>query len=388
MAVAKDTGLRDVEIAITGRLASMSRQEAIDAIRRHGGRYAEEPRRTTTVLVIGSDGPPLAKDGHPTKSLRRAKELQRAGTAIEIVDEEELLARLGEQDDDELPRLYTIVQLGRILDIETAEIRSWIRADLIRPTKIVKRLCFFDFRQVASARRLQQLTRSGISPARIRRSLEQLTSWIPGAVPALAQLEVLENGGHVLVRLENGRLAETNGQLRLDFEASRPDADATPTPTLQPRKHSAEDWFNLGIAAEESGNLEGAVEAYQNAMTVEDPQPEVCFNLGNTYYAMGRNVEAAACFIRATEVDAEYVEAWNNLGNALTEIGRHDQAIPAYKQALAIEPSYADAHYNLGETLALLNDVHGAARHWVAYLKQDPNSPWAHRVRTRLAELS
>jgi tetratricopeptide (TPR) repeat protein len=387
MGSVKEAALRSIEIAITGRLASMSREEAIEAIAKQGNCYAEEPRGTTDVLVIGSDGPPLGKDGFPTKSLRRATELQQAGVSIEIVAEEEFLLRLGEQDRDDLPRLYTIVQLGRILDVSNSEIRNWIRAELIKPVKIVKRLCFFDFGQVASARRLQRLTQSGVTPARIRRSLELLAAWIPDASPALAQLEVLERGGPLLVRLEDGRLAETNGQLHLDFEG-RSKKPVLSTPTLRPREHSAEDWFNLGIAAEESGNLEGAVEAYQQAMSLGDPQPEVCFNLGNTYYAMGRNVEAAACFIRATEIDGDYVEAWNNLGNAMTEIGRHDQAVPAYKQALAIEPSYADAHYNLGETLALLNDVHGAARHWVAYLKQDPNSPWAHRIRTRLSELS
>jgi tetratricopeptide (TPR) repeat protein len=379
--------LRGVEIAITGRLASMSRMEAIETITKRGGCYAEEPRGTTNVLVVSSDGPPLGKDGYPTKSLRRAHELQQAGVSIEIILEEDFLVRLGEQNRDELPRLYTIVQLGRILDVSTSVIRGWIRAKLIRPMRIVKRLCFFDFRQVASARRLQHLTQSGVTPARIRQSLERLAAWIPSASPALAQLEVLERGGPVLVRLEDGRLAETNGQLHLDFEGRGGDS-VHATPILRPREHSAEDWFNLGIATEESGNLEGAIEAYQQAMSFGDPQPEICFNLGNTYYAMGRNVEAAACFIRATEIDGDYVEAWNNLGNAMAEIGRHDQAIPAYKQALAIEPSYADAHYNLGETLALLHDVHGAARHWVAYLKQDPNSPWAHRVRTRLSELS
>ena len=144
----------------------------------------------------------------------------------------------------------------------------------------------------------------------------------------------------------------------------------------------------MGISAEEDGNPDGAIEAYQRALSLGEPQPEVCFNLGNTFYSLGRIVEASASFAQATEIDPEYVEAWNNLGNTLAEIGKPDEAVPAYRRALSIEPGYADAHYNLGDTLATLNDLSGARRHWQAYLTQDPNSPWATRVRDRLAELS
>ena len=161
---AAPTDLHNTEIAITGRLASMSRQEAIASIRRHNGRYTRQPKATTSMLVIGSDGPPLDRDGHPTRCLRRAQELQRMGVELEIVEEDEFVERLGDADRIDKPgetrRLYTIAQLARILEIETAEIRAWIRADLIQPVKVVKRLCYFEFGQVACARRLRELQRN------------------------------------------------------------------------------------------------------------------------------------------------------------------------------------------------------------------------------------
>jgi len=156
---------------------------------------------------------------------------------------------------------------------------------------------------------------------------------------------------------------------------------------MKPRTETAEGWFRIGIAAEADGELDSAIEAYQQALRMGSPQPEVCFNLGNTFYAMDRNTEAAACFIQATEIDADYVEAWNNLGNVLAEIGKYDDAIPAYHRALSISADYADAHYNLAETLAAQGNLAGAREHWLAYLKQDPSSQWALRVRERLAEL-
>jgi tetratricopeptide (TPR) repeat protein len=385
--------LRGREIAITGRLASMSRDEAVRCIETAGGRYVELPGGTTDFVVVGSDGPPLGRDGRPTQALRLAHDLQQRGHEIEIIDESRFITLLGLlEHGEDLHRLYTIAQLSRILEVPLAELRGWVRQGLIQPVEIVKRLCYFDFRQVATARRLHQLTRSGVTAHRIRKSLEHLAEWIGDHGEGLAQLEPLARGGRVQVRLADGRTADPSGQLHLDFEsrdASGASAAAKPVaaPILRPRQISAEEWFSRGIAAEESGELDAAVEAYQKALSLGQPQPEVCFNLGNTYYALDRNVEAAACFIQATEIDPDYVEAWNNLGNAFAEIGKHDQAIPAYQRALAIEPGYADAHYNLGETLAQRGDIRGARQHWEAYLKQDPRSQWAMRVRRRLLEL-
>ena len=67
--------------------------------------------------------------------------------------------------------LYTTAQLARILDLTPARIRSWTRQGLIRPVKVVKRLCFFDFGQVASAKSLSRLTQAGVRPNRIRTSI-------------------------------------------------------------------------------------------------------------------------------------------------------------------------------------------------------------------------
>ena len=326
MAATTQQLLEGREAAITGRLASMSRREAVDALTHVGGNYVEVPKPSTNILVVGGDGPPLGPDGRPTRSLVRARDLRAQGVGLEIIDEEEFVLRLGfgERGED-LKRLYTTAQLSRILEIPTARIRSWVRQGLIEPIKVVRRLCYFEFTQVACARRLHQLARCGVTPGRIRRSLEQITDWIPADVvsagPSLLQLESIERGGPLLVRLEDGRLAEPNGQLHLDFD-SRQELPMGDVPQMQPREDTVEAWFRRGISAEESGLLEGAVEAYQRALALGEPQPEICFNLGNTLYALGRCVEAASCFIQATEIEADYVEAWNNLGNSLAEIGK------------------------------------------------------------------
>lgn len=382
--------LNGVEVALTGRLASMTRAEAERRITDAGGSIVATPGPRTRLLVVGQDGPPLGEDGRLTNSLREALALQHEGREIRIVDEEEWLALVGlEEKQENLRNLYTTAQLARILEVPAARIRAWVRHELLQPVKVVRRLCFFDFRLVACARRLAQLTRSGVTPQRLRRSLRQLATWYPGAESALSQLEALEQGGPLVVRTPGGELAETSGQLRLDFQPAGPaDADA-PLPPVSSfpdvdELEEGEAWFERGVFAEENGRLEEALEAYKRSLAAGGPLVELLFNLGNTLYALDRKADAAQYFERATEVDPEFVESWNNLGNALSETGDVSRGLDALRRALALEPDYADAHFNLAETLVLSGEIGEARKHWLIYLAQDSWSPWADVVRERL----
>lgn len=380
-----EAGLSDREVAVTGRLASMTREEARLRLLAAGARYVSEPGASTAFLVVGEEVQLLREDGRLTRCLQKAEDLHRSGRGPRLITEDEFLALLGDERDPTLHRLFTTAQLARILDVPAARLRVWMRNGLITPVRVQKRLCFFDFGQVASAKSLATLVASGARVGEIRKSLGQLRGWLPHVERVLTQLETLERGGPLLVRLDDGRLAEPSGQLHLDF-----DAVETRQPVV-PHAHpgtsrTLEDWFDRGIDAEEAGRYDEAARAYQEAMLAGGPRPEICFNLGNTLFALDRKAEAVQRFAQATELDPDYVEAWNNMGNTLSELGRVDEAVRAYERALAIEPHYADAHYNLAETLAARGDLVAARRHWHAYLAHDPNSTWAREVRERLTQ--
>ncbi|MCP3918478.1 MAG: tetratricopeptide repeat protein [bacterium] len=375
-------GVTGLEVSITGRLAAMTRDEAIERIHAAGGRYARTPRESTALLVVGQAGPPLGEDGRLTHSLRAARELEQDGVPLRIIQEEELLALLDlDEARDELHRLYTTEQLARILSVGRGEVRAWVRRGLVQPARIVGRLCFFDFAEVASARTLVRLLREGVPVARIRSSLSRLAAWRGGTSTRIADLEALERTRELYVRLEDGRLVAPDGQLQLAFEA----AEEAPLPSLHARApSSAESWFERGIEAEELGQFEAAAAAYQRALQEGGARPEVLFNLGNTLYALDRREAAATSFEQAAELDPDYVEAWNNLGNVLAELDRDSDAVRAYRRGLAIAPDYADAHFNLAEALTRQGEAEKARAHWRAYLRLDPASPWASEVRARL----
>lgn len=376
--------LEGVEIAVTGRLASMTRDDAVRAIEERGGRYVEIPSVTTDLLVVGSEGWPLQRDGRLTRALHHARELEQMGCEIRIVDEFEFLieADLPEQQAG-LRRLYTTEQLARILELPIARLRSFVRRGLVRPARVVRRLCYFDFTQVARARALVGLLEQGVTVQDIRRSIGRLERWLPDAASnALSQLALIERGRRLVVRLDDGSLVEPSGQLRFGFADDTIAAEAAalarppalPVPPRRTGPQDAQDWFAVGLAAEDEGDLERAAEAYHLAQLANGPQPEISFNLGNALHGLDRIAEAAQRYAVAVELDPEYVEAWNNLGNALGELGRYDDAVAAYQRALALEPRYADAHFNLAETLQQLERFEDAERHWRAYLAESPHA--------------
>jgi tetratricopeptide (TPR) repeat protein len=389
MSTGTEQALAGREVAITGKLAAMSRAEAAARIEAAGARVVAMPGPGTDLLVVGQGGPPLGEDGRLTHALARAHELQDSGAGIAIVGEAELLARLGSRDVQAgLARSYTTGQLARILDVPASLLRHWVRQGLIRPARSHARLHFFEFRQVASAKALCDLFQAGVGAARIRRSLAQLAEreGVDAAEGAriLGQLAVLEHAGPLFVRTLEGGLAEPNGQLRFDFDAAE-----APRLHLLARadERRLEEWFDVGVRAEREGRFEDAVRAYRAALARDDRHPEVHFNLGNALYAIGRMDEAQERFQRAVELAPDYVEAWNNLGILLGETDRPDQAIRAYRRALGLAPDYADALYNLAETLVTRGQRNEARRLWRAYLRADPESPFARIVRERLARL-
>lgn len=375
--------LKNQRVALTGRFTSMSQKEFAELITSLGGEYVTVPGRKTRWLVVGSAAPPLSQDAQPTLALKRARQLSADGYDVEIVQEESFLEQLNLlEDDDTVRQRYTIAQLSRILDVAHDRIRLWVRLGLIEPVETVHRLNFFDFRQVASAKVLCELVSEGLPLNKIREGLQRVQAWLPGMDSPLCQLSVLEENGRLLIRLDDGRLAEPSGQLQLDFESATEERSLA----IESALRSSDEWFQEALECENQGDYRGAVNAYERAIEQESSDPILHFNLGNVLYASQQLRDAQRAFQSAVELDTEYVEAWNNLGTVLADLDEHEQSVEAFERALAIFPLYADAHYNLGDIYSALGRVVKAREHWQRYLQLDPKSPWAADVRVRLGE--
>ena len=206
---------------------------------------------------------------------------------------------------------------------------------------------------------------------------------MPEVSSPLTQLSILEENGRLLVRMDDGRLAEPSGQLQLEFDR----ASEEQALSIDGAAKTSDEWFQEALECENQGNYGGAVRAYERAVELEHADPILHFNLGNVLYASQQYPDAEQQFRKAVELDDEYVEGWNNLGTVLADMERYDESVEAFEKALAVFPLYSDAHFNLGDVLATLGRTHLAREHWRRYLQLDPKSPWAVDVRMRLADL-
>ena len=375
--------LADTKVAATGRLASMTHSSLAELVDEMGGRFVQLPSRGSCTLIVGQEGWPLDEQARPTAALAQARRLKALGYPIQIVTEEVFFDQLGLVDHTaSIHRRYTIVQLSRLLEVSCATIRAWLRAGLIEPIETVHRLAFFDYHQVTSAKMLSELVSSGLSVQQIRTGLDGLRRWLPGLDEPMAQLAVLEDDARLLVRLQNGQLAEPTGQLQMDFEQGEEPLAVAGGLDDQ----SVEQWVHQAVEYEDAGEFSAAADAYGRAARLAPDDPVLFFHLANCLYAGGATDEAITQFRRAVEIDSQYAEAWSNLGLLLAEIDSPDDAIEALRRAITIVPQYADAHFQLADVLAASGHSADACEHWEAYLALDPTSPWAVDARRRLAD--
>jgi tetratricopeptide (TPR) repeat protein len=268
--------------------------------------------------------------------------------------------------------------LAELLKVPVAVIRRWHRRKLIVPAREVRKLPYFDFQEVAAARRLTELLAAGISPKTIEKKLEEIARFMPGVERPLAQLSVIVQGKQILLRQGDG-LVEPAGQMRFDFES----IEQAELPAERPLPSTPGQMASLAAELEEDGQLAEAAEMYRAAMAAGGPKAELCFQTAELLYRLGDLAAARERYYMAVELDEDYVEARANLGCVLAETGQLDLAVAAFEGALKFHPDYADVHYHLARTLEELQQSAAAAEHWRRFLDLAPESPWAEEAKKR-----
>jgi tetratricopeptide (TPR) repeat protein len=382
-------------VALVGRLAGMLKREAQQLVRRYGGVVLERPDGSATLVVLGEGTIPL--EGGPLEDTFDAEvrgSLDRGTTRL--VPEAEFWQRLGLVDrQQDIHRLYTPAMLAGLLNVGVSEIRRWQRRGWIVPAREVRRLPYFDFQEVATARRLIELLAAGMSPGEIERQLGELARYLPDVKRPLAQLSIIVEGKQLLVR-QGDELFEPGGQLRFDFGATSPDSArqsageaavssilAFSRPSL-PATQTPGEMVQMAGQLEDAGELEAAADMYRAALAAGGPSAEISFLLAELLYQMHDLSAARERYYNAIELDENYVEARANLGCVLADLGQRDLAISAFEGALAYHEGYPDVHYHLGRLLDEMHRGDESEQHWRAFLRLAPNSPWADEARQRL----
>jgi tetratricopeptide (TPR) repeat protein len=300
-------------------------------------------------------------------------------------------------------RLYTPSMLAELVGVPVSAIRRWHREGVLRATRCVRKLPYFDFEEVAIARRLADLVHAGCSPRMIDRRLTELQKLMPDVERPLADPALVVEGRRMFLR-RGDDLAEPGGQLLMDFNAHQDEEQDQGSRAViymtaradvfgrSERTSSAESAEALierlqqeALDWEDEGQLDRAAETYRTLLRAAGPRAEIHFALADVLYRAGDLSAARERYYAALELDEEYVEARASLGCVLAETGELELAAATFEGALEYHPDFADVHFHLANALERLERREEAHVHFSIFLELAPESPWAEAARDRLA---
>jgi tetratricopeptide (TPR) repeat protein len=134
---------------------------------------------------------------------------------------------------------------------------------------------------------------------------------------------------------------------------------AVPPPEPAPVASGANDLYLTGRSRFESGDVQGAIDAYRESIKLEPKSAEVFFNLAYAYLKLEKNNDAVKAFKQSIKLNPEKPEALYGLGLAEYKLGRFANAKDAFKQAVFLDPKMAKAHFGLSLAYQELGDTRG-----------------------------
>lgn len=107
--------------------------------------------------------------------------------------------------------------------------------------------------------------------------------------------------------------------------------------------------FNaIALVKTDLGQLDEAVEAYEQAIELAPEKTFIWGHLGNLYSQLGQFEEAIEAFLNTLEHNPVDLNVWNSLGNAYANTGRTEEAIDAYRKAVELNERFVDPWMSLG----------------------------------------
>jgi tetratricopeptide (TPR) repeat protein len=390
-------------IVFVGKLGALSRKEAMQLVRDHGGLPLERVSNDVELVIIGADElPDEDVSALLSESIRQG--LREGRTSL--IHEHELWLQLGVVDESTSLQLYTPAMVAGLVRTPVRNIRRWYRMGLLTSAKVAHRLPYFQFVQVQNAKQLVNWIGRGAHPSDIKRQLADFSTWIENR--SLMELDLVVDGRRLLLR-HGDHLLGANGQLHLDFDRTEPigvDAsESTTVPSVsatipfQPeslqsdsKSNDVQSWTREEMlqAAEEledDGRLEQSIGWYRIILARYGMTAEICFQLAELLYRTGDVSAARERYYNAIELDEDFIEARANLGCVLAETGQTILAVAAFQGALSRDDSYPDVHYHLAKCLDEIADSEHAVRHWIRFLQLSPQSPWAEEALDRLGRV-
>jgi len=266
----------------------------------------------------------------------------------------------------------------RILSVSEKQLAQWERLELVATLEPNKTQ--YDFRDLINIKTAKQLMEKGVSPVRMRRSLQALNQKLSEIKTPLNELRIVSDGKEILVEDAGSRLEPLSGQLLLTFKTQ----ELADNVLAMPENPKA--IFAMALEYDNDPNMrKTAAETYERVIALEPENVDALLNRGTIAYEQGDLETAAEYFQRAVQVEPDNAVGLFNWGSTLDDLGQLNEARQQLRLATRMDPDYADAHYNLAVVCEKMNAESEARDHWNVYLKLEPSGRYAEYARARLA---
>lgn len=142
-----------------------------------------------------------------------------------------------------------------------------------------------------------------------------------------------------------------------------------------PQSHRSH--YNLGMALDERGWMNEAMQHYQAAIRLDPADPKPFYNLGLLYARLNKPGKAAELYQIAIKLNPENSKYHYNLADVYYKQGRLDDAVRELKASLKSGPDYPDAHNNLGVIYGIQGRFNDAVQEYEIVLQLDPKDATA-----------
>jgi tetratricopeptide (TPR) repeat protein len=275
---------------------------------------------------------------------------------------------------------FTRADVCRILELSEKQIALWERMQFVPPLQPGTKDSY-DFRDLISLRAAKQLIEHGISPNRLRLSLEALQRQLSQIQAPLNELRIWCSGKDVIVETSGSHVEPISGQLIMNFNTQELSDKVIRMPA-----RNVSGLFELALEHDgETADRGKAAEVYERVIALDHKHFDAHINRGMIAYEQGDLENAVKYFRRAAEIAPDNAVARFNLGSALDEMGLLQEARQHLRLATRLDPKHADAHYNLGVVCEKLGANEEAREHWKTYLNLDNSPDHCAYVRNRLA---
>ena len=147
---------------------------------------------------------------------------------------------------------------------------------------------------------------------------------------------------------------------------------------MQDNRFEAECYSAIALVKTSLSNVDGAIEAYKQAIHLAPDEFVSWSNLGNLCLKVSHNDEAMIAFQKAIAHDPKDPIGWNGLGRVYFTIGYLDDAVVAYQKAISFMPTFAQPWNGLGDVYSAISRMDDAIKAYrkAIELNRQYITPW------------